>query len=225
MDFLALQRRAGKGDTTAQNDLIEAFYPRVQVIVHDRLRQDYRRSHEWILPLFSTGDVVQDVFRSVLQTKSAFESLSDASDEEAFVRLCATMVRNRLVDALRHHQAERRDVRREQSADREGDGTSAGPMSARFSAADPTPSVAADLQEQLSVFQEVLESFDERERGLLSLRLVEDASYDDCARDLGYPSPDAARKAFHKAQARLVVRLRARGLRAPGESTHDGSPE
>lgn len=217
MDFVSLQQAAAGGSESARTELIQALYPRVQSLVHKQLQQDYRRGHAWILPLFSTGDVVQDVFRSIVQSGTAFESLDGTDDEDAFARLCATLVRNRLVDALRHHEAERRDARRNTPQTREEeDAAPATPGQ------DPTPSAAVSLQEQLGIFQETLESFPERERALLAGRLVEQREYQELADALGYPSPDAARKAFAATQAKLVVRLRQKGLTPPGDASFGG---
>jgi hypothetical protein len=41
-------------------------YPKVRAIVHNQLEHDFRKHHRWILPLFSTGDIVQEVFVGVV---------------------------------------------------------------------------------------------------------------------------------------------------------------
>lgn len=208
MDLERLQADACAGDPEARAELIRRFYPQVQQMVHRELDRDYRRQHRWILPLFSTGDIVQEVFTGVIQSLDSFV----AEDEESFVRYLTTLVKHRLVDALRHHEAGRRDVRREVRADSPADTQAPG---IALPGDDPTPSLAASLGEQLEAFRGVLDSFPERERALLELRLVEQESWAEVAQKLGFPTADAARKSFNQVQARMLVRLRARGVQPP----------
>jgi RNA polymerase sigma factor (sigma-70 family) len=190
------------GDRDALGRIVTRFYPRVEAQVHRELQQDFRRHHAWILPLFSTSDIVQEVFLSVVQSLGSFVP----QDEESLVRYLTTLVKHRLVDAVRHHEADRRDERRR--ATPPDDTTGITPP-----AADPTPSMIASVAEQIGLFREVLAGFDERERRLLELRLAGEQPWAAIATQLAYPSEDAARKAFRSAQSRLLVRLRARGMR------------
>ncbi len=203
MDLKRLQALAIAGDRDAQAELIRRFYPQVQQMVHRELERDFRKQHKWILPLFSTGDIVQEVFTGVMQSLDDFE----VEDEESFARYLTTLVKHRLVDALRHHEAGRRDARRQVAPPTSAE--SGGPVD------DPTPSIAAAISEQLTAFREVLDTFQMRERTLLELRLVEQEQYADVAQKLGYPTADAARKAFNQAQAKLVVKLKRRGIHPP----------
>ncbi|MCC6672773.1 MAG: hypothetical protein IT458_17035, partial [Planctomycetes bacterium] len=69
-DLMDLQRTlaaAAAGDAAALQALAETLYPRVRELVHRELQHDFRRRHRWILPLFSTRDVVHDVFAAVLR--------------------------------------------------------------------------------------------------------------------------------------------------------------
>jgi RNA polymerase sigma factor (sigma-70 family) len=211
MDLVRLQERAAAGDAEARAELIRTFYPRVREMVHRELDRDFRQKHRWILPLFSTGDIVQEVFESVVTGLDRFE----VEGEDAFVRFVSTLVKHRLVDAIRHHEAARRDARRRQE-DELGV-----PAAVGVAAKDPTPSLAASLGEQLRAFREALDTFPERQRALLELRLVEEQPWATVAEQLGYPSPDAARKAFHETQARLLLRLRRRGVQGPGGESRD----
>ena len=47
---------------------------------------------------------------------------------------------------------------------------------------------------------------------------VDEVTYPEIAKMLGFASAETARQAFVEAQARLLVKLRARGLRPPGET-------
>lgn len=198
MGFSALLDRARAGDRQAQDDLIARFYERVREVVHQRLEFDLRRNQRWVAPLFSTSDVVQEVFVGVVRTLGDF----DGDDEADFVRYLSGAVRNRIIDALRHHEAHKRDGRRVRSADEQEPAGS-----------DPTPSWIASLAEQMEVYRTVVAELPERERRLLEERLEERREFDGIAQALGLPSADAARKAFNRAQALLLAKLHLRGMR------------
>lgn len=210
-EFDELLRRAAAGDLDAQGDVVERFYPRVRSLVHARLDKDFRQSHRWIMPLFSTRDVVHDVLAD------AVRKLDDTTfaDEGAFVGYLATIVRNRLLDAVRYHEAARRDQRRlVRDSDTDGD------ISARPAGrGDGSPELAAELGEQVRILHEVLDSFGPRHKALLEMRLVDDEPFPVVAVKLGYASAESARQAFWDAKARLLVKLRARGMRGDGQTT------
>jgi RNA polymerase sigma factor (sigma-70 family) len=198
-----LIRQSVGGDAEAAQALIERFYPRTQQIVHRQLEQDFRRRHRWILPLFSTRDVVHDVFAEVV---AGLDESADFPSEAAFVAYLTTMVRNRLLDAVRYHEAGKRDARRHvpdpsQLLEHAGQ------------AGEEAPALAAQLAEQAAVLDEVLGEFNERHKALLTLRIVDNETYPVIAEKLGYASAETARQSFLDAQAKLLVKLRARGLR------------
>lgn len=207
-DWRALVARCRAGERAAQDEIVLLFQDRVRARVHKELQDDFRKHHAWMLALFSTRDVVQDVLCAVV---SALGS-GDFADEDAFAGYLATMARNRLLDAVRHHEAQKRDARREvRDLDPEL-------VRARSDQDLPTPALAAQLAEQAGLVNEVLDALDPRRRALITLRLVDEKSYPVIAQELGYASAETARQAFVEAQARLLVKLRARGLRAPGET-------
>ena len=200
-DFRALLARSARGEREALDSLLAAYYPTVQSMVHRALATDLRLKRPWLAAMFSTGDVVQEVFCGVVRDIDTF----DGEDESAFVAYLATMVKNRLVDAIRFHEAVRRDQRRairlpdsEPDQDQDQD------------AVDPAR--AAALDEQVQRFLRVVNKFEPRERMLLRERLERGVAFRDLAEQLGYPSEDAARKAFYAAQAKLVWRLRSAGV-------------
>ena len=188
--------RARRGDTAALDRLFRRFYPVVQDMVHRKLARDFASTRAWLTARFSTGDVVQEVFRSVLLDLRSFRGTT----EHAFARYLAMVVRNRIMDVVRHHQAARRDGRRTAlvsaalSDGREGVGTSevSGP---------------SEYAEQLQL---ALSEFPEREQLLLRARIEDQETFQDLADQLGYSSEAAARRAFCTAKARLVIRWRAR---------------
>ena len=58
----------------------------------------------------------------------------------------------------------------------------------------------------------------ERHRALVTMRIVDEETFPAIAEQLGYASAETVRQAFVEAQARLLVKLRARGVRPPGET-------
>jgi RNA polymerase sigma factor (sigma-70 family) len=196
--FLDCLQAARSGDRRAIDALIQQFYSRVQTIVHRSLAADLFAKRPWLASMFSTGDVVQEVFVGVLRDLEAFEGLTESS----FASYLATAVKNRLIDAIRFHEAIRRDRRRTQDADHIDD----------LASVAPEPASAAIRAEELELFCRVIAALPPRERLLLRERIDRAETFRCLAEQLGYPSEDAARKAFYTAQSRLVLRLRAAGL-------------
>lgn len=199
-DLIAAARQ---DDAEARDELVRRLYPKVQRIVHQRLNSSIRRDNPWVRSLFSTGDVVHDVFIGMLA------SASDIADqgEEAVVRYLAVSIQNRLLDMMRHHRAMRRDVRRRA-------GTSEGGANPDLVPADgagiPGDSSAAD---KVSAYQEVLLTLSTKYQAVLRLRLEQGQPFAKIAEVVGLPTADAARKLFHYAHAKLLALLTARGVR------------
>ena len=185
--------RARAGDNEALDGLFERFYPVVQRMVHQSLARDLRISRPWLTARFSTGDVVQEVFRSVLRDLRAF----GGTNEDAFVGYLTTVVRNRLVDAIRFHEAERRDGRRSS--------LKTGTWGPSPSAADPAQVVVG--LEEMRRMHAALQQFSERERLLLRARIEGVESFKNLTDQLGYGSETATRRAYYSAMARLSILL------------------
>lgn len=193
---------AAAGERDAQERLVETCLPAVRARVHAELQRDFRERHRWILPLFSTQDVVHEVLADVVRT------LADTSfpAREAFFAYLGTIVRHRLLDAVRFHEAARRDGRRQVAE------PTAGMAGLDADAREATPTLAASLSERAGLLHEAMAELPERWRRLLELRLQEDLTFPQIAAALGYASEETARQALVEAQARLLVKLRARGL-------------
>ena len=73
-----------RGDEAAREQLVARFYPRVSAIVHRELERDLRPRRPWIWPLFSTGDIVQEVFVSAVDSMDRFTG-STEPDGLAFI--------------------------------------------------------------------------------------------------------------------------------------------
>lgn len=193
---------AAQGDKHAQDQIIEVCYPYVRDLVHNGLELDFRKRHRWILPLFSTQDIVHEVLVTVLRglEDTSFES------EDKFHGYLSTIVRHRLLDAVRFHEASRRDHRKSVS------GTVAGIDNLTSPSHDQTPTLAASLGERASLVREALSVLPERNRVMLEMRLMQEATFPQIKEALGYSSDETARQAFHAAQAKFLVKLRSLGI-------------
>lgn len=198
LDFHEALARARRGDEEARGQLVEKYYPVVQRMVHRELEARVRRGRPWLAGLFSTGDVVHDVLIGVLRDLHGFQG----SDEKAFVCYLATNVTHQLLDAMRFHQAQRRDRRRVKATE---------DFDARVGRTMSPTSAASDKEEHTAVHAE-LAGLSERDRELLELRFQREAGYAEIAAELGYDSAEAVRRAVRSALSRLLVKLRARGI-------------
>ena len=191
VDWRALVARAAGGEADARNALVERYQPRLRSMVHRELEQDFRRSHRWMLPVFSTRDVVQDVFVGLMHSLDAEEA--EFPNEAAFLAYLATMVRHRLLDAVRFHEAKRRDARRRATPDTDDESGESGPIE-RPDESGVVPDVAAQLAEHAALLREVLDALPERHRVLVQMRVVDGATFGEIATALGYASQETARQ-------------------------------
>ena len=189
--------QARSGDKDAQEELFRCFYVRVEMMVHRSLARDMRAKRPWLASRFSTGDVVQDVFRSLLSDLDGFAGRTESD----FVGYLAMIVRNRLVDALRFHEASQRDGRR----------TSGLPDAGDYRKPGPGPATQAASRDELEFFNRVIGTFPQREQLLLRARLERQLEFQELADLLGYSSRFVARRAFFSAQAQLAIRMRQHG--------------
>lgn len=148
----------------------------------------------WLQSMFSTGDVVQEVFISVLRDIRDFDGRSEAQ----FENYLATLTRNRIVDAVRFHEAVCRDRRRVATLETDA-----------YSDREAAQQNLVD-RDELRCVHAVLQTLRPRERALLQGRFLSGHSFAELADDLGYASADSARKCFRVAQARLALRLSLR---------------
>ncbi len=192
-EFEAVLEAARRGDQDAIEILFERYYPRVQETVHLDLATDLRRSRPWLTARFSTGDVVQEVFRSLLTDLSRFQGETEA----AFCGYLAMIIRNRLLDAVRFHEAAQRDGRRSAA-------WTVGPDPA---SSQLGPAAEAASAESAAHLRTAMESLPERERLLVRARIEQGTQFVVLAERLGYPSKWAARRAFYAAQSKLLVFL------------------
>ena len=205
VDWQALESAiigASRGDAAAQEQVVTLCYANVKALVHRDLEQDFRQRHRWMMPLFSTQDVVHEVLAAVVK------DLADTqfAGPEKFCAYLGTLVRHRLLDAVRFHEAARRDGRKQVAEPTAGLGAVAADRR------EMTPTLAASLGERAGLVRDALAELPERQRRVLELRLLEDATFPQICAALGYASDETARLACHDAQARLLVKLRMRGF-------------
>ena len=204
-DWPTLERaiaEAAGGNEAARQQVVTTCYEDVRRLVHRDLERDFRQHHRWMVPLFSTHDVVHDVLMAVVH------DLADTQFDGAapFFAYLGTLVRHRLLDAVRCHEAARRDVRKQVAE------PTAGLAGVAADAREVTPTLAASLGERASLVRQALAELPERQRRVLELRLLEDATFPQIREALGYASDETARQACLDAQARLLVKLRVRGF-------------
>jgi RNA polymerase sigma factor (sigma-70 family) len=196
-DLPELLAAAKAGSPAALDTLCARYYARVQMQVHHAMSAGIRARKPWLTAMFSTGDVVQEVFLRVLRDLPRFEGTGEAQ----FVAWLAASMQHRLVDAVRFHQALQRDQRRsEPTADDVLPGREAEPVQ---------PLITRDA---LVRYEAALAALPPRERELLEARLTAvdtPTPFEALAPQLGYPSAAAARKAFFLAKARVLRRMGA----------------
>lgn len=195
-----LLRAAADGDEDARARLLHDIYPDVRALVHRNLDRDFRRRHPWMLQMFSTGDIVQEVFLAVVKSRPE----AGAHDELQLRAWLAGQVQNRIIDRVRFHLAQRRNAHKAQPLASDAGGALAG--------RDQTPSLLATLDERARLLAEALADLDPDQRQLWRLRVEEEREFAEVARALGLASDEAARSAFRRVQAKLVVKLHRLGV-------------
>lgn len=205
-EFLALLALARDGDSAALDSLVDRFQPRVQADVHRKLARDVRASRPWLEARFSTGDVVQEVFRSVLGDLDAFGGRT----EDAFCGWLAMVVRNRIIDSIRFHEADCRDGRVGQALPEDSGALGASQVT------DPAAAVAR--AEEIERLEAAMGELEPRIKLLVRARIEGQASFRELADQLGFGSESSARRAYFEAQARLALQLKGRGGKQRGDS-------
>ena len=191
-ELCKLLAQARRGDSGALDRLCEILYPRVSALVHQSLQEKVHRRRPWLSSVFSTSDFVQEAFIGAVRQIHEIHVPSAAG----LIQYLATTIKNQILDAVRFHEASRRDQRRLGKH-----------HSAELRAACPDPTEEAVTAEEIARYYLAIQCFDARERTLLQERIENATPYDQLYEALGYASPDSARKAFHLLQAKLLARL------------------
>lgn len=200
-EFPRLLLAARRGSRVAQGTLFRRYLPQVERIAHAQLRRQHAGRGTDLAARFSTADIVQEVFYNLLRRLAAF----DGTSEGEFISYVKSIVRSRVIDSVRFHQASPRDLRRHVSALESFAPELLDALPAPSTAMND-PETASDLEAQ---YRAILASFPAREREVLHARIELGLCFTELAEQLGYPSRYAARRAFFAAQSRLSLRLKA----------------
>lgn len=210
--LIVVLRAAQRGDRAATTRVLEHVLPAVRRLVHQRLQRSYRRNNEWIVSLFSTGDVVQDLLIGALRDLARF----DGESAQSLMAWLSAQVEHRILERLRFFRSAKRDQRR--VIDLAGDGDAIADTLADLR---PSPSAASEAAEVWSAVQAALASLSDGERSVIEASLDPELSWADVALQLGLPTAEAARLRHRRAKARLSLRLAARYPHLFGRSAQD----
>ena len=200
-DSIELIRRAQDGEERAYDRLFERYYERVHAIVRKRLGQALRADVESL-------DIVQDAMVDAVRCFQNFE----LRDEGALTAWLAAIVENRIRGTRKYLYAEKRDRRRDVSIQRIAERLERTKSAAFQPEADDTPPPEAIAKRaEIEVLLDSLEVLPERYREILMLRDQQGLAWDEIARRLERPSPDAARMMHAKARIELLKEMKRRG--------------
>ena len=193
-DFSEFLRRVRAGDGLAAEELVRRHEAEIRLEVRTRLRlQDAR-----LRRVFDSMDICQSVLASFFVRAAVGEF--DLEEPRQLVHLLVGMARNKLADRVKHHQRQRRDVRRVQGLD---------PGAEPTIRADETPSQLVAGRELLQKFRDRMT---EEERRLADLR-SNGLDWIAVADALG-GTPEGRRKQLSRAIVRIEHQL---GLDVPAE--------
>jgi RNA polymerase sigma-70 factor (ECF subfamily) len=143
------------------------------------------------------SDLVQDTF---LEAAHDFAAFAGSTEAELIAWLRQILIRN-LADRVRHSQADKRDVRREESLEVLLEHSRQAAEQA-LALAGSSPSVQARRREEAVLLADALEALAEDYREVILLRHVEHLPFKDIATRMGR-SPGAVRMLWTRALERL----------------------
>ena len=174
------------GDEAAARALFEEYMPTLRARVRRKLPPSVRRK-------VAESDVIQEAYLA------AFLSLGDFEDrgETSFRRWLGKILEHKILDEVRRYFGTRkRDARREQSVG--GDVPSLGRPTS-----DPSPSMLAMAAEERAALWQAVDELPENYRMVLHL-VHRDGLTLTAAGERMARSPDAARKLYGRAVAKLI---------------------
>jgi RNA polymerase sigma-70 factor (ECF subfamily) len=176
-------RRIRQGDEQAAEELVRRYEPEIRLEVRGWLRL----RNPGLRRVFDSMDICQSVLASFFARAAVGDF--DLEEPPQLIRLLVGMARKKVAEQARHHQRQRRDVRRVGNLDLE---------TGAVAATEETPSRLASGRELLQKFRERLS---EEERRIADLR-ARGSDWASVAAELG-GTPDGRRKQL----ARAVVRV------------------
>jgi RNA polymerase sigma-70 factor (ECF subfamily) len=159
-------------------------------------------------PRFDSSDVIQETMQKALKDLDDFHGTTEAE----LLGWLRTILKSTVIDLIRRHKGDKRDVRVEEPVRAVVDESSAW-IDRRFVHDGPSPSEHAAQHEMLERLMEAAEQLDDAQREVFVLRDVEGSPVAQVAERLGKTE---------KAVAGLLARARQRlrELMGDGESAH-----
>lgn len=186
--------RAAAGDRDATELLLLANYDRVQNRISRELPQSLRSTVQ-------VEDVVQDTFVEAIRSLPQ----CNADNQDSFAAWLETIAKHRVLDAIRHHNAQKRGRGWIQKAGARG---SSWLDAVEMLTCESTPGRWASRREAAARIHEVVEGLPKEQRQVIQNRYLDDASIDDTAEVIGR-SPAAVRGLLHRAKRTLREALQS----------------
>ena len=192
-----LVRRAQAGESVAREELFTRYRGRVLAIARTRLGAKLRG-------MLESTDILQEALTEAAGGLERFEM----RDESSLIRWLALLVEHRITAKAAYHAAARRAAAVVPLEPPSVDGAS---DEIPFPSETPTPSVELVRREENDAVQAALARLPEHLRELVLLRDYAGSSWEEVAKAVGAPSPNAARMMHARALARLGEALRGMG--------------
>ncbi len=190
-------RRIQEGDETAARVLFERYVPALRAQVRRSMPPSMRRK-------VAESDLIQEAYLA------AFLSLGNFEDrgEEAFRRWLGKILQHKIQDEVRHYfGTSKRDASRERSVVGQ-------PLPAASSESDPSPSMQAMASEERAAMWSAVDRLRPDYAAILRMVHQDGLTLTEAGTRMGR-TPDAARKLYGRAVARLTDGLLGRGDDTP----------
>jgi len=174
---LVLLARIQEGDASAQNELIQRYWPRLERWAHGRLPMGARDLHD-------TADLVQDTMVAALGRLADFVPQHQGALQAYFRVALLNRIRSLATGARRRGEKVE--------------------LESFIADGAPSPLEEAIGREALDCYEEALGRLRLEDREVIVLRIELDMPYDAIAAELRKPSVVAARKAVSRALYRLA---------------------
>jgi RNA polymerase sigma-70 factor (ECF subfamily) len=185
-----LLERARAGDPAGLSELLELYRNYLRVLARGQMGPSVRARME-------PSDLVQE---ALLEAHRDFSKFVGASEREFLVWLRRILVRN-LLDQARHHTAQARDCRRQQSLDEIIDASNEA-LGGLLAASGSTPSGLAARREQAVLLADALEELPPDYREVILLRNMQRLPFEAVAERMGR-KPGAVRMLWARALERI----------------------
>jgi RNA polymerase sigma factor (sigma-70 family) len=173
-----LVARAQRGDRDASEEIARRYMPRLRPIVHRRIGDHLRARVD-------TDDMVQTAIHQAVRDLDGL----DYQGEKAFEGWLAKVALRKVQMAARHHQAGKRDVRRDDVETRFGEKPGAATSPIRGAARNE---LTRDIKEAISQLPEI-------ERRVVELHTYDGLTFGEVAEKMDLENKDRARYLFQSA--------------------------